>query len=156
MNDIMNSKDYMNFLNDIKKDIQTSRIKAVLAVNQELILLYWRIGKWLLEKQSEKGWDASCVKQLSADLLHNFPKIKAFSPIDLKIMCIFAGHFTDDEVVVKKIDSVPWDYLRCLLNAFDSKQIISWYVQKCLESDWGWEALNNAIAEKAHISGMDQ
>ncbi|MEI6627887.1 MAG: DUF1016 N-terminal domain-containing protein [Alphaproteobacteria bacterium] len=156
MNDIMNSKDYTTFLNDIKKDIQTYQVRAALAVNQGLVLLHWRIGNGLLEKQSEKDWDASCVKQLSVDLLHDFPEISAFLPADLKTMRVFAGHFTDGEIVAQKIEYMPWDYLRCLLNTFDSKQIISWYVQKCLEANWGLEALNNAMAEKIHISGMDQ
>ncbi len=103
MNDIMNSKDYMTFLNDIKKDIQTSRVRAALAVNQGLVLLHWRIGNGLLEKQSEKDWDASCVKQLSVDLLHDFPEISAFLPAYLKTMRVFAGHLTDGEIVAQKI-----------------------------------------------------
>jgi hypothetical protein len=39
--DVMNSKAYLTFLNDIKKDIQTSRVRAALSVNKELILLYF-------------------------------------------------------------------------------------------------------------------
>ncbi|CAO4847579.1 MAG: hypothetical protein CNLJKLNK_01396 [Holosporales bacterium] len=59
------AQDYLNFLNDIKKDIQTSRIRAALSVNRELILLYWRIGHEILKKQKELGWGLK--------LLNNYP-----------------------------------------------------------------------------------
>jgi predicted nuclease of restriction endonuclease-like (RecB) superfamily len=54
MTDIINSSDYVALLNSIKQDIQTSRIKAHLAVNKELIMLYWRIGRQILNGQEER------------------------------------------------------------------------------------------------------
>ena len=61
MNEMMNTKDYIVFLNDLKHDIQTSRIKAHLSVNKELITLYWRIGKGILEKQISLGWGSGVI-----------------------------------------------------------------------------------------------
>jgi len=62
MTDILNTKDYLTFLNDIKKDIQISRVRAALSVNRELILLYWRIGNSILAKQKEQGWGAKVIE----------------------------------------------------------------------------------------------
>ena len=75
MSEIMHSKDYLTFLNNIKQDIQTSRIKAALSINKELILLYWRIGKEVLQRKKEQGWGSEVVKALSQDLKHEYPDI---------------------------------------------------------------------------------
>lgn len=49
-------KDYKNFLHEIKNRIKASRLKAALAVNQELIKFYWEIGQLILEnKRSQIG-----------------------------------------------------------------------------------------------------
>lgn len=55
---------------DIK--IQSSRIKAALAANQELLALYWAIGGPILERQRKEGWGAKVIDRLSADLQCKF------------------------------------------------------------------------------------
>ena len=52
------SPDYAAWLAELKTTIRTARLKAGLAVNRELVLLYWRIGKEILERQSAQGWGA--------------------------------------------------------------------------------------------------
>jgi len=48
--------DYAAWLAELKTTIRTARLKAGLAVNRELVLLYWRIGQEILERQSAQGW----------------------------------------------------------------------------------------------------
>ena len=55
-NNLSTTENYGQFLDRIKKDIQESQLRAAIAVNQELILLYWRIGKELAEKIDREGW----------------------------------------------------------------------------------------------------
>jgi predicted nuclease of restriction endonuclease-like (RecB) superfamily len=95
--DVINSKDYLSFLSDIKKDIQTSRVKAALSVNKELILLYWRIGNEIIRRKQELGWGSEVVKQLSLDLKHSFPEMKGFGERNLVYMQTFASGFKDYE-----------------------------------------------------------
>ena len=47
--------DYHAFLQNIKTRVQQAQLKAVVAVNQELILLYWQIGKEILARQEQEG-----------------------------------------------------------------------------------------------------
>ncbi len=42
---------YAEFLADLKEHIRRARIKAALSANRELILLYWEIGRMILERQ---------------------------------------------------------------------------------------------------------
>ncbi len=71
--------DYSAFLTDVKSRIQTARLAAGRAVNRELVLLYWDIGRGIVEKQSVQGWGESVVEKLSADLRAEFPDMRGFA-----------------------------------------------------------------------------
>jgi len=43
--------DYRAFLTEVKDRIQSARIVAGRAVNRELVMLYWDIGRGIVEKQ---------------------------------------------------------------------------------------------------------
>ena len=75
---------YELFFNDLKKRISNAWVKAALAVNKELVLLYWQIGKDILERQKTEGWGSKVVTQLSKDLKREFPDMKGFSSRNLK------------------------------------------------------------------------
>ena len=90
---------YNNLLQNVKKQIQTARIKAALAVNRELILLYWSIGQHILKKQEEQAWGGKIIDQLSADLKKAFPDMKGISSRNLKYMWQFADTYDSIEFV---------------------------------------------------------
>ena len=79
------TNEYADFIETLKKDIQRTQIKAALAINRELVLLYWRIGNGILAKQNELGWGAKVVEQISRDLKLAFPAMKGYSPRNLNI-----------------------------------------------------------------------
>lgn len=58
-------EDYPELLERLKREIAGARTRAVLAVNQELIALYWRIGKEILERQERDGWGARTIDRLA-------------------------------------------------------------------------------------------
>jgi predicted nuclease of restriction endonuclease-like (RecB) superfamily len=69
-------KEYKAFFKEIKEKILTSQVKAALAVNQELINLYWEIGSKIHLKQKDEGWGAKTVENLTKDLKSTFPEMK--------------------------------------------------------------------------------
>ena len=70
---------YAVILADLKDQIRVARIRAGLAVNRELVLLYWRIGRQILEQQRLEGWGSKVIDRLSLDLMREFPEMKGFS-----------------------------------------------------------------------------
>ena len=66
---------YEPFLRDLKERIHAAQIKGALAVNHELVLLYWQIGTSISRRMREQGWGAKFVDQLAADLSREFPHI---------------------------------------------------------------------------------
>ena len=77
-------KSYGLFFLEIKKRVQTERLRVVLASNAALVLMYWDIGKGILEKQKEEGWGSKVIDRLSSDLAKEFPDMTGFSPRNLK------------------------------------------------------------------------
>lgn len=59
---------YIQLLDDLKARVRPARVHAALATNQELVLLYWHIGREIQEKQDALGWGARVVDRLAHDL----------------------------------------------------------------------------------------
>jgi DUF1016 N-terminal domain len=78
--------DYPAFLTALKDRILHARTSAARAVNRDLVLLYWDIGRGIVEKQQNAGWGDSVINQLSADLRDAFPGTSGFSPRNLRDM----------------------------------------------------------------------
>jgi hypothetical protein len=83
---------YAELLDQLKGRIRTTQVRAALAVNRELIQLYWDIGKAIAERQRINGWGRSVVEQLATDLQAAFPGVAGFSPQNVwKMRAFFLG-----------------------------------------------------------------
>ncbi|MBI4195276.1 MAG: DUF1016 domain-containing protein [Betaproteobacteria bacterium] len=71
--------DYTAVLADVKRMIGDSRRRALAAVNRELVVLYWQIGRIIVRQQEAARWGDAVVEQLSADLRTEFPDMKGLS-----------------------------------------------------------------------------
>ncbi|MCB4757248.1 MAG: PDDEXK nuclease domain-containing protein [Elusimicrobia bacterium] len=83
---VQHTSEYLAFLGNLKDRIAVARRNAGRAVNRELILLYWDIGKGVVERQKKLGWGESVIDQLSNDLQRTFPGITGFSDRNLRDM----------------------------------------------------------------------
>lgn len=91
---------YVALLDGLKKRIRSAQVRAALAVNQELILLYWQIGREILAKQQQEGWGSKIVDRLAKDLRREFPDMKGFSRSNLLYMRAFAEAWPDEQIGV--------------------------------------------------------
>lgn len=106
--------DYDIFLHDLKDRIRAARTRAALAVNRELVLLYWQIGHDILERQEREGWGAKVIDRLARDLRNDFKDMKGFSPRNLKYMRKFAETWADEEFVQQAAAQIPW-FHNCII-----------------------------------------
>jgi predicted nuclease of restriction endonuclease-like (RecB) superfamily len=90
---------YRAFLKEFKQHIQAAQLQASLAVNRELVLLYWQIGRDILDRQSREQWGAKVIDRLSVDPKRAFPEMHGFSPRNLKYMRAFAEAWPEEEIV---------------------------------------------------------
>ena len=118
-------KGYSQFLDVLKKEIPQAQVRAHLSVNRELILLYWKIGKMIIERQSAEGWGAKVIQQLSKDLQLEYPKMKGFSTRNLVYMQTFAHAYPDFKFTQQAAAQIPWGHNTTLLDKIsDDKERI--------------------------------
>jgi len=88
--------DYKQWLVDLKSRIRQSQIKAAVKVNTELLRLYWDLGQDIVTLKMEANWGSGFFKQLSHDLLLEFPQMKGFSTSNLYYIRQFYQFYTQD------------------------------------------------------------
>ena len=71
---------YSAVLAEIKRRIQEERLRTVMAANSAMVMLYWDIGRLILDRQQVEGWGAKIIDRLSADLREIYPDMKGLSP----------------------------------------------------------------------------
>jgi predicted nuclease of restriction endonuclease-like (RecB) superfamily len=104
------NEDYNNFLRQLKERIRNAQIRAALSVNRELIILYWQIGRDILNRQQQQGWGAKVIDNLAADLRKALPEMKGFSSRNLKYMRSFAEAYQNFEFVQQVVAQIPWGH----------------------------------------------
>jgi len=127
---------YADWLLDLKTRIHTAQQRASLAVNRELVLLYWQIGRDILVRQAEQGWGAKVIERLAHDLRTAFPEMKGFSPRNLKYMRAFAEAWPDAEFVQQAAAQLPWFHLCTLLDKLKNREERDWYLSKAAAHNW--------------------
>ncbi len=100
--------DYGPWLAELKGRIHAAQQRAALAVNRELVLLYWQIGRDILARQGREGWGAKVIERLALDMRNAFPDMKGFSPRNLKYMLSFAQAWPDAGFVQGVLAQLPW------------------------------------------------
>lgn len=127
---------YPQLLNDLKERIRTAQVRAAVAVNRELVLLYWQIGQMILDRQAQAGWGAKVIDQLSKDLRREFPEIKGFSSRNLKYMRTFAETYPDSSIVQEVLAQITWYHNLALLEKLKTTEDRLWYAQQTIANGW--------------------
>lgn len=102
---------YASWLHELKTRIHAAQQRAALAVNRELVLLYWQIGRDILQRQAAQGWGAKVIDRLAHDLRTAFPGMKGFSRANLMYMRAFAQAWPAGEIVQQAVGQLPWGHL---------------------------------------------
>lgn len=147
---IPTSPDYVSWLADLKSRVERARQRAALAVNRELVVLYWQIGSDILERQRRLGWGAKVIEQLSRDLKAAFPDLRGFSPRSLKYMRALAEAWPDGEFVQQAVAQLPWSHVVTLLDKLTVREEREWYAAKSVEHGWSRNVLAMQIQTRLH------
>lgn len=132
---------YADWLAALKGRIHSAQQRATLAVNRELVLLYWQIGRDILARQGEQGWGAKVIERLAHDLRTAFPEMQGFSPRNLKYMRAFAEAWPDGQFVQEVLAQLPWYHQLALLDKLPGPQTRKWYAAKAIEHHWSRNVL---------------
>jgi predicted nuclease of restriction endonuclease-like (RecB) superfamily len=92
----MASPEYRRFIEDLKARVDSARLAAARAVNRDMILLYWDIGRGIMERQKMLGWGDAVVEMVAADLRRAFPGMRGFSAANVWRMRQFHGTYSSE------------------------------------------------------------
>jgi predicted nuclease of restriction endonuclease-like (RecB) superfamily len=136
--------EYAQTLAGLKRQIQEAKLKAAISLNQELLRLYWTIGKTIIDKQENSGWGTKLIERLAKDLKDEFPDEGGFSRTNVFRMRAFylaysncltaAGQLDEDQI--KVVFNIPWGHNLILLDKLKSCAERLWYANKTIENGW--------------------
>jgi len=136
---------YGEWLTRLKADIRRSQTRALVRVNTEMIHLYWRIGRDILERQGQGGWGAKIVDRIAVDLRNEFTGVDGFSRTNLLYMRAFADAWTDEDFVQRVVGQIPWGLNIELLTKLKDAASRRWYAQAALQHGWSRSVLAHQI-----------
>jgi predicted nuclease of restriction endonuclease-like (RecB) superfamily len=140
--------EYAAWLAELKTRIHTAQQRATLAVNRELVLLYWQIGRDILDRQNREGWGAKVIERLAQDLRSAFPDMKGFSRANLMYMRAFAEAWPDEAIVQQAVGQLPWGHNLVLLTKLKTPDQRLAYAQRAIEHGWSRNVLNIHIERR--------
>jgi predicted nuclease of restriction endonuclease-like (RecB) superfamily len=143
--------DYADWLSQLKRDITQSQQRAALSVNAELVQLYGRIGRDILQRQSAQGWGAKVIDRLAQDLKDAFPDMRGWSSSNLKYMRFFAQHCPDGQFGQQAADQLPWFHIVTLLTQVDGPADREWYAAQTIQQRWSRSTLELNIKNRLHL-----
>ena len=143
---------YQDFIIEIKNQILQSQSKAALAVNKELILLYWNIGKMIFENQSLFEGRNNFIEQLSKDIKSEFPLISGFSRSNLFNIRKFYNFYSTISVQqpvglkelnpIQQVDGlndlhlIPWGHHVVILDKTNTIEEAKFYIDETIKNNW--------------------
>lgn len=162
--DLVTTDDYRTLITDLKTRIQSAQTRAVLAVNSQIIALYWDIGKLITEKQRASGWGDAVIEAIAKDLSREFKSMKGFSRANLYRMKRFYAFYAGenegvpqtvaqnpgDEFVAQLVRQIPWGHNILIFQTIEDRQKALWYVRKTIENGWSRNVLDHQIESRLY------
>lgn len=140
--------DYAAWLAELKARIHAAQQRATLAVNRELVGLYWQIGRDILARQGREGWGAKVVERLAQDLRNAFPTMKGFSRANLMYMRAFAEAWPDAAIVQQAVGQLPWGHNLVLLTRLKTPEQRLAYARRAIQHGWSRSVLGIHIERR--------
>ncbi len=133
---------YKEWFEQLKSKIQSAQLKAAIAVNSQLLQLYWELGKDIVKKQEQSSWGDSVLEQLSIDLRLSFPDITGFSKRNLYAIrqwyLFYAQQF---EFVPQPVAQIPWGHNRLLITKIKDVELALFYANETFTQGWSRDQL---------------
>ena len=149
---------YATLLKQVKARVALAQKKAIYAANEEMLTMYWDIGKLLSESQKQIGWGNNALERLSKDLKNDYPKVKGFSPRNCRCMIQFYKEYNQELTIwqqpvaklevsnlILPVKQLSWSHNVILMQKVKDLKARYWYMIQCLKNGWGRNFLVEAI-----------
>ena len=134
-----------NQFDEIIHIIEESRKNALRKVNEELILMYWRVGEYISLQSEKASYGDSYIQSLADFFSQHYPQIKGFNRRGLYRMKQFYETYKDDEKVSPLVTQLSWTNHLKLLSACKSNEERFFYMQLCIKENYSKRELARQV-----------
>ena len=139
---LMNANEYLETVEQVKREIRSAQYRATVQINCELLRLYHAIGTVI---NAHKVWGSRFVENLAADIKLSFPETKGYSVRNLKYMAKFAARFSADEIVQAPLAQITWYHHIALMDKAKGPAAHTWYAEQAAKNGWSRNVLVHQI-----------
>ena len=150
----ISKNEYLNFVKDVKSEIQQARIKTTKIINNSLVTLYLQIGKMVSNKQKSSDWGKSIVEQLSNDIRKEFGSLSGFSSRNIWDMKRLYEQYSNHPFLRQLVAEIPWGHNLVILNKITEPNERKYYLEICKQNGWSRNILINQIKSNAYKRHM--
>ena len=144
----VDDKDFKNIVNNIKSEIKSTQTKVAIMANQNLINLYFKIGKILNDNYM---YGNKFIDAVACELKLEFPNIEGFSVRNLRYMKKFYLEYKNDELVQRCVAQLPWRHNIVLMSKIKDNEIRKLYVDAIIKNGWSRDMLVMQIESNYHL-----
>jgi len=141
---------YPELLESIKTAIQAERSRAIQQLTRSLIIVYWDIGKLIVQSLETEGWGKGVIEQLSKDLQKAFPGKTGFSLRNLQLMRQFYETYKDYANTKQLVSQIPWGHHILIMQRTKSMAEKEYYLKASADMRWSRNVLLNQIKANAY------
>ncbi len=155
--ELSSATEYKNWLLELKQKFRQAQLKAAVRVNSALLEFYWELGASIVEQQKNVAWGGGFLKQLSIDLILEFPDVKGFSEANLNYIRRWhlfyvqgvsnsgTGCATISKQLISELFEIPWGHNRVIISKCETIEKALFYVQKTISNGWSRAVLTHQI-----------
>lgn len=140
---------YKNWLKELKQSVLQVQLKAAVSVNSELLQFYWNLGQDIIIKEKEAAWGSGFLKQLSSDLIKEFPDMKGFSLRNIQYIKKWYNFYNQDKSItqqaVAQLVKIPWGHNLRIIDKCKFPEEAMYYVCNTIEHNWSRNVLIHQI-----------
>lgn len=134
-----------NHFNEIVSIIEQARANALKKVNEELIVMYWRVGEYISRESNKASYGDAYIQSLADFFLENYPQIKGFNRRGLYRMKQFYETYKDEEKVSTLLTQLNWSNHLKLLSGCKTNDERIFYMQLCIKQGYSARELARQV-----------
>lgn len=127
------------------KIIGNARQNALKKVNEELINMYWEVGKFLSKESGQASFGDAYIDNIASEIQEAFPGIKGFNRRGLYRMKKFYETYKDNEIVTPLVTQISWTNHLLIMSGCKTDEEREFYIRLCIKENYSKRQLERQL-----------
>lgn len=135
-----------SLIQDVVQILQLARQKAYSAVNSEMVIAYWKMGRRIVQEEQrgeqKAAYGEAILKTLSIALTAELGK--GFSYANIRNFRQFYLTYPDETICYAVCSKLSWSHNRLIMR-IESPKVRTYYLKECADQMWSTRTLERNI-----------